>query len=251
MKVPAIAVCDDEKMARDVVKTAVTSLLSQEGFEADVEVFGSTAELEERMGSRAFDLLLLDIGMQPEGGLAFARKLREGNSAVQIIFISNHIEKVFDTFSVRPFAFVRKTRFMEDIAAALGRWITGMRDRREPGAGRGVLLKKKNGMALYDTDKIIYVESCRNKQLLHLTDKKDPDEVIGSLVQIEQQLSGFGFLRVQKSFIVNLRHISEISTERIVMSDGSFVPISRGKTRDVKSAYMDWLQQTDIIMGGG
>ena len=112
MKVPAIAVCDDEKMARDVVKTAVTSLLSQEGFEADVEVFGSTAELEERMSSRAFDLLLLDIGMQPEGGLAFARKLCEGNSAVQIIFISNHIEKEFDTFSVRPFAFVRKMRFM-------------------------------------------------------------------------------------------------------------------------------------------
>ena len=65
---------------------------------------------------------------------------------------------------------------------------------------------------------------------------------------IDEKLSNAGFLRIQKSFLVNLAHVSEIFTELIVMSDGSKLPISRGKTREVRSVYMNWLQNKDIIM---
>lgn len=248
MKKVAIAICDDERMARDVVRSAVVSILAENDVDADVEVFENPIDLEERMRTKNFDLFLLDIGMSPESGLTFARKLRLGSKAAEIMFVSNYVDRVFDTFSVQPFAFIRKTRFMEDISVAFKRWISRIASGICHGSDRQVLFKKKNGMAVYETDRIIYIESRKNKQLLMLTDRKEPDEVCESLSAIDEKLSNAGFLRIQKSFLVNLAHVSEIFTELIVMSDGSKLPISRGKTREVRSVYMNWLQNKDIIM---
>ena len=248
MKKVAIAICDDERMARDVVRSAVVSILAENDVDADVEVFENPIDLEERMRTKNFDLFLLDIGMSSESGLTFARKLRSDSKAAEIMFVSNYVDKVFDTFSVQPFAFIRKTRFMEDISVAFKRWISHIASGICHGSDRQVLFKKKNGMAVYETDRIIYIESRKNKQLLMLTDRKEPDEVCESLSAIDEKLSNAGFLRIQKSFLVNLAHVSEIFTELIVMSDGSKLPISRGKTREVRSVYMNWLQNKDIIM---
>lgn len=74
--------------------------------------------------------------------------------------------------------------------------------------------------------------------------------MIESLSSLEEKLAPLGFMRIQKSFIVNFRHVGEIKTGRVIMSDGSDVPISRGRTRDVMAAYMNWLHDHSAITSG-
>lgn len=247
-----VAVCDDEKIARQIVRTAVAGIFEKEGVEADIETFSNAIDLEERMNYCTFDLLLLDIEMEPLSGQEFAAKLRDKNINVDIIFVSSYMDKVFDTFYVQPFAFVRKTCFIEDMTRAVGKWLASVRLSVPNIVGNeSVLMKKKNGMGKYNAGKIIYVEAKKNRQLIRLTDKPERDEVIESLASLEEKLVPLGFMRVQKSFIVNFRHVGEIKTGRVIMSDGSDVPISRGKTRNVVSSYMDWLHNHSAVNIGG
>lgn len=241
-----IAICDDEQMARDIVKSAVISAINSAQATAEIDICSSTSELEEKMKSKTFDLLLLDIGMQPESGLKFANRLRKTNNQVDIIFISSFIDKVFDTFSAQPFAFVRKTRFMEDIELALKRWLES--PKRSDVAQNGLLLKTKNGVGFFSTNDIISIEGKKNKQLITVSGKDDISEVYDSLQHIEEMLEGQGFLRVQKSFIINFAFVKEIITDEVVLSNGIHIPIGRGRTREVKKAYIDWLSDGNMML---
>ena len=246
-----IAVCDDEKIARQIVRTAIAGIFEKEGAEADIETFSNALDLEERMNYCTFDLLLLDIEMEPLSGQEFADRLRSRNMNVDIIFVSSYMDKVFDTFYVQPFAFVRKTCFIEDITRAVGKWLASVRHSVPNAPGyESILMKKKNGVGKYNAGKIIFVEAKKNRQLIKLSDKQERDEVIESLSSLEEKLAPLGFMRIQKSFIVNFRHVGEIKTGRVIMSDGSDVPISRGRTRDVMAAYMNWLHDHSAITSG-
>lgn len=139
-----IAVCDDEKIARQIVRTAIAGIFEKEGAEADIETFSNALDLEERMNYCTFDLLLLDIEMEPLSGQEFADRLRSRNMNVDIIFVSSYMDKVFDTFYVQPFAFVRKTCFIEDITRAVGKWLASVRHSVPNAPGyESILMKKK------------------------------------------------------------------------------------------------------------
>ena len=55
-------------------------------------------------------------------GITFI-KTPGGNSRIQIIFVSNREDKVFDALRTNPGGFIRKSRFLEDVSAVVGQWI--------------------------------------------------------------------------------------------------------------------------------
>ena len=57
------------------------------------------------------------------------------------------------------------------------------------------------------------------------------------LNEIEEKLSGQGFFRCHRSFLVNMRHITHISNTELTMSDGSVVLLSKYRVKDFMLAY--------------
>lgn len=248
-KTCSVAVCDDEKIAVDVITSAVTSIF---GNRATVEKFYDTASLSERMKSKIFDLLLLDIempyGKNSWGGVAFAKEIRRNHVAVDIIFVSNRTDRVFDTFECNPFAFVRKSNLMPDIKRALQRYIA----EKERFADRPdtLLLKKRNGIGVYDPEKIMYFEGMQNVQRVYMADSDDYDEIYSSISALCETLSDRGFFCPHRSFVVNFGYVAEIQTGKVIMKNGFEIPIRRGFTKDVRVAFMNYLQSRNILING-
>ena len=238
-----IAVCDDERFAADAIASAAERELSRRGAEVDIEVYTALEELAKRMDSVGFDLVLLDIEMPGIDGIQFGRALREIGFGTDIVYVSNSEERVFESLSLRPLGFVRKSHFNADMADAME---TFVRERRKQGKNRTITLKMAHAMGTFDVDDIAYVEAHRREKVVHLVNGRT-EEVLTTLDEMGEKLAPYGFFRVHKGFLVNFAHVRQVTAQGFVVGRDT-VPIGRSKVSEAKRAYMDYLNNKNAIM---
>ncbi len=240
----SIAVCDDEKLALDVVSSAVKSLMNKYSVTGGVETFFSARDFLERTKTKTFDLIFLDVEMPELSGIKLGKILRASLDAVKIIFVSGREDKVFDTFEVSPFAFVRKNKLLTDLESTFLRFSKG---EKEKASDNKIILKKRSGIAAIDVNLIEYIESNRNFQNVLMSDGSVA-ETSSSMAEIEKTLSKHGFLRVHRGYIVSLRFIKSLSFSAITMKNGAEIPVSRGLMPTIKLKFMEFLQENNIFI---
>lgn len=97
-----------------------------------VEAFSdSAAFLFQYPGSYPFDLIFLDIDLGGMDGMALARKIRETDSEVPILFLTNHKEYVFEGYEVQAFRYLLKP-VTEDTLFPLLEELQAMRGQEKP-----------------------------------------------------------------------------------------------------------------------
>ncbi len=233
-----VAVCEDQEeichyFAREIIKRFQTLFR-----DIQINEFLDPIKLYEQANQQHYDVFFLDIDMPKIDGIDLAVKLRAMCENAEIIFISNQIERVFQSFSVSPLRFIRKDRFIDEIddaiAAVLQKFSSGEK-----------IEVVQNGMHIFvEIKDIVYIESLKRIQLIHTF--KEVLEVYHKIGDYEKELSGYGFIRVHKSFLVNYRFIYGISTEKIVLNDKTEIPLSRHRQQAVKSEYRKLLMKEQV-----
>ena len=72
---------------------------------------------------------------------------------------------------------------------------------------------------------IIYVEGMAEYLRIHVSSQPKPLVVLFSMKKMEERLEGHSFMRIHKSYIINLRHLSEINKSRVVLDNGTDLPV--------------------------
>ena len=94
-----IAYCEDEPAQRSRMELLLRTFAERKRLPLTVEAFSdSAAFLFQYPGSYPFDLIFLDIDLGGMDGMALARKIRETDSEVPILFLTNHKEYVFEGY---------------------------------------------------------------------------------------------------------------------------------------------------------
>lgn len=97
-----IAYCEDEPAQRSRMELLLRTFAERKRLPLTVEAFSdSAAFLFQYPGSYPFDLIFLDIDLGGMDGMALARKIRETDSEVPILFLTNHKEYVFEGYEDR------------------------------------------------------------------------------------------------------------------------------------------------------
>lgn len=234
-----IGICDDDTFALDLVQDAVSMVLRNKRIQGQVKVFRRVRDLEKKMEQMQFDLLLLDIDMPGMDGITFGKKLRSEKSRIDIIFVSNREDKVFDSLKVNPFGFIRKKRFLEDVQGVMENYLEG----RAEDISKKLVIQGKEKTEVFEIEEILYVEGQRKIQQIYMAGQQTPAEVKKSLQELETELESHGFLRVHKGYLVNYRHIRLFQGNDILLDSGDCVPVSRRKLQEVKEAYMELMQE--------
>lgn len=244
MKYIKVAVCDDEENVTEVISSTVRTAFGKRDVAADVETFVSASALLRRMNDLVFDLLFLDIDMPGMDGIAFGEKLRSGNDKTDIIYVSNREDRVFEALKVRPFGFVRKSRFLSDVADVITRYLLSVPARE----GHTVTVQSKSGIVNVRADEIIYFEGSGKFQLMHVNGREHPLAVYRPMEKLESELEPFGFIRIHKGMLVNYRFISRILVGEVELTDGEKLPLSRRKATEIKQRYLELLSGSGSVM---
>ena len=201
----------------------------------------SYATGEELLASgKRFDIVFLDIRLEGINGIETARKLREKQDDMVLIFITGLREYVFDALDLYAFQYLLKPVDEKKFAEVLGR------AEREAGRKREkqrIFLKTRN-LTLDQAD-ILYIESRGKKVEIHTVRETEDIQIYAAMEELEGQL-GEGFYRCHRSYIVNMVYIAEYNSDSIFLTNGNKVYLAKKKYGEFVKAYMWYLQNGGV-----
>ena len=240
-----VAVCDDDEAALSIIASSLKNVFAAHGVEATTSLFSSALELQKVMPTRRFDLLLLDIDMPGLDGIEFARQLREQRDKVDIMYISNREDKVFDSLRVSPVGFIRKSRFLEDMSEVVGAYLEARKDRHRTSV---VVLREGESVYPVQVSSIVYIEGQRKQQVVHVEGRERPICLTRTMAELEEELSGEGFIRIHKGYLVNYRYIQVVKDGEVHLTNGEHLPVSRRKERETKERLLELVQSNERMV---
>lgn len=233
-----IALCDDDVTALPIIAGAADSAFRAQGVRPELVHFSSGKALLEAMEKTQFQIILLDIEMPELDGIVVGKAIREKNDNTPIIYVSECENRVFESFEVQPLGFVRKSNFLNDIAAVVQLYIkTSQQDRNS----EYLEFKTRGGILTLKSKQIRYIEGSRNYQMLYTAAGPEPIEVKMTMDRLENLMEPHGFIRIHKGYLVNYRYVQRIYANQLFLQDGIPLPIGRSKVGEVKSRYLSLL----------
>ena len=231
-----IAICDDDN--RDLLQLA--SLLEAYRHDRKAKLtyvsFQSATELLASMDSSDYDLLLLDMLMPGVNGMQAAREIREHNSRTEIVFLTSSPEFAVESYSVRAHYYLLKPATEEKLFPILDRLMDSFKKPED-----ALHIKTQTSVFSLPYGKIEYIEVSAKKLYFYLTDG-DNREVSGSLADFERALlKRPGFMKVHRSYLVNLQWVRELRQGELVTVTGRRVPVARTAYPLVRTAYTQFL----------
>lgn len=226
-----VGICDDE--AQDLERMHQTlchcmEILEEKEFE--VFLFRKAGELLEESRKHAFSLIFLDVMMPEWSGFDLASQLGLGRGETKVVFVSNHESMVFDSYDYSPLWFVRKSKLEKDMLRALQKY-------EQITARKKISYRIKNGFKSYDVrlDELMYIE-CEGHTMKIQTSDGNTYSVYGSLRPVEMELAKYGFIRIHKNYLVNLRYVKEVSKKNVRLRDGSELDMGRARRKEMEEA---------------
>lgn len=240
-----LAICDDDKMALGVVSGAIRSAFENNGVEADIHLFPSTKKLNEAMENEKFQLIFLDIDMPGMDGIQYGKYLRKTDASTEIIYVSNCESRVFESFEVHPFGFIRKSNFLKDLSDVIELYVAAHKD---SGPSQTIDLPTHYSSRIsVKVESILYFEGNGIYQVLYRTDG-EPVEIVSRMEQLETVLVEQGFMRIHKGYLVNYRHIVRIDVLEVTLDNGQKLPVSRRKSKEIKQQYLQLGRKYGVLM---
>ena len=229
-----IAVCDDNPADADYVADIIRRWAQACAVLMEIERFPSAEafwfQYEE---NRCYDILFLDIEMEPEGmnGIELAAKLRENNSSIQLVFVTGYMDYIADGYDVEALHYLLKPVTEEKLGSVLARALERVKAREKE-----LFLQTTDGSVRVLSSEIRYLEVQRNYVTIHAAEEYTVKRTLGDL---EKELDE-SFFRTGRSFIVNLRFVRKITKTQVFLKDGAQVPLSRGLYEGINRAMIQY-----------
>lgn len=206
-----VGIVDDEAPARSELRY----LLSRH---AGVAVVGEAASARDAAAFvGACDALFLDVEMPGVSGLDLARLVGERSAAPAVVFVTAHTRYAAEAFAVEAFDYLLKPLDPDRLARVLER----LRARAQP-APRGVekiAVVAGGRTELVDEDDVHYVSADGDYTRVHTFDRSYLCTT--ALGALEESLPAARFLRIHRSYLVNLAKVAAVEragTDRLRVS---------------------------------
>ena len=214
---------DDEPLALQQLE----SYISKIDFLEPIAACSSAMEAAKVLSDQPADVIFCDINMPDLDGMSFVKSLA---SQPMVVFTTAYSEYAVEGFKVNAVDYLLKPfGFNEFENAALKvKRLYDLENKSEVSIldyDDSVYIKTDYKTVRVDISKIIYIEGMSEYLKIILDGQKDPVIALLSIKKLDGRLPGNRFMRVHKSYIINLSKISQVSKGHVLMQDGTSIPI--------------------------
>ena len=234
MKIKCIAI-DDEPLALE----QISSYIQKTPCLDCVALCQSAYEAMEYLANNDVELMFVDINMPDINGMDFVKSLKK---CPQVIFTTAYSEYAIEGFQVDALDYILKPISYAGFLKAANKAKTWFDlNQKQPETIQTtqdcLFVKSEYKLVRIMLTDIKYIESANEYIQIHLINDT-PVSTLIRLKSIEEQLPKDKFMRVHRSFIVNLDRVKVIERNRIVFENKVHIPIG-DQYKDVFQAFID------------
>jgi DNA-binding LytR/AlgR family response regulator len=211
-------VVDDDLMARKAIER-----LCEKNDQLDmIRTFDNGIDAITFMEQESVDLMFLDIEMPELSGIEMLNKLPV---TPMVVFTSSKTEYAFDAFEFQAVDFLKKPVTPQRFEQAVNKAFETIKKRQAYQSKTNDLYVREDGRFIrVSCDEILFFENVGD--YVRVKTVKGQHIIHGTLKGIDERLNDARFLKIHRSFIVNLDKIKDIEENSLVI-DKSVIPISR------------------------
>lgn len=228
-----ILICDDEQMLIDLEVSILQEYCRSTNIATTFFTFTDSLSAG-NIGE--FDIAFLDIDMEKVNGIELARKLRLKNPTSIIIFVTNFIQYAPEGYEVNAFRYLLKSDIPYKLIPYFVDSLQEVLNSRQT-----VTFSISGELIDVQTKNILYLESDKHIIVMHLiNDARTEYRFYGNMAVLSDKLQNLGFLRIHKSYLVNMEYIELLQYEKVYLKSGICVPSSEKKHKELKQLYLKW-----------
>ncbi len=184
-----------------------------------------------------YDIIFMDIALPGMNGFDAAKKLRETDPSVLLIFVTNMSRFAVAGYEVGAFDFIVKPVKYGALSLKLLRALQKL----EANADKKLAIPSSEGMRVIPVSTIKYVEVMNHDLIYHTTN--GDIKSYGSLKKVQAMLPQTGFARCNSCYLVNLKFVTGIKSYSVFVA-GEEIAISHAKKKDFMGAIAGYLEET-------
>lgn len=219
-------IVDDEPVAIRIIRQHLEKLNNYE----IVATRSNAMDAFEYLGQNEVDLLLLDIEMPELNGLEMYRSLK---NPPELILVTAHRDYAVEGFEVNAIDYLMKPVSFSRLLKALQRF-----EHQRTVSGNSADSSSQNHFFVtvdrikkkIDLEDIVYIESL--KDYVRIQTSREKIITRETMTDMEQQLPSDLFLRIHRSFIINMAKIQTVSYDEITVGNET-LPVGRTYRNDV------------------
>ena len=230
-----IVLCDDSPADLMVLRGHLEQL--KEKRPVDIISYTDGLDLLKDYKQKGFcDILVLDMRMKTMGGIEVAKHIRQLDDEVPILIVTATVDYAVEGYKVGAFRYIVKPVESGDFLSA----VEELLDRQQKKQASIFSFPSINGTTKLMTDHIYYLES--DLRTIRVVAKEGTFTFTGTISSLEEQLRPDGFIRIHKSFLVNVSHIYNIFKDSVTMDNKEVLPMSKHKRREVNQEFLSYME---------
>jgi two-component system LytT family response regulator len=231
---------DDEPLA---LKKLVTYIKKVPYLELVAEC-RSAIEAQQVIDQQQVDAIFLDINMPGLNGLDFAKSMQDHSKGPIMVFTTAYSEYAIEGYKANAVGYLLKPYSFDEFETAAQKVKDIMEIRHQSSAevsadpnDNVIYVKSDYRIVRIDISSIRYIEAMSEYLRISCDDKEKPVIVLLSMKKIEEHLPTNTFMRIHRSYIINLNKIREVKKNHVILEGDASLPIGD----NYKDTFMNYL----------
>lgn len=183
-----------------------------------------------------FDIILLDIQMKHMDGMSAAKEIRKLDEDVSFIFITTTVQYAVQGYLVDALGYVIKPVPYLAFSQILGKAVKKLMQKKEKFY---LSIDVEGGTMRLDANQILFLESQKHNVMIHAESGDYLTQ--GPLKRFEELLAGKGFSKCHNAYLVNLRFVTGIVQNQVLLGSNQQLTLSRAKKKEFLNSLTDYM----------
>jgi len=228
-----IAVCDDNPHDLKQIAEIIAQFAASCSVPVRYSLFDNAEQMLKATRTESFTHYLLDVIMSPLDGITAAREIRTFDAEAKLVFLTSFSEYAYQGYQVKACDYLLKPVQPDQLFSLLAHF-----KEKEDRTGECLCIQDGRSFFRLPFAHLSHLEINQKKLYFFLTNR-EIRQIPGSMAEYEKLLlSRPEFIKIHRSYIVNLNQISSLSPEGCMMFSGKNLPVSRLLYHQVQSQFM-------------
>lgn len=228
-----IAIVEDDAQQQEKLSKYITKCATENQIAVQIDRFSDGIQIVDNYGS-GFDVIYFDIEMALMDGMTAAKKIRQIDTEVIIVFITNHVQFAVEGYSVDAADFLLKPLNYFSFSEHFKK----IKKTFDNKSNRSMSFKATQGFRKINLDELLYAESEGHYIHLHLAD--ETLTIWDTMKNLEKKLLPFDFFRCNNGYLVNLKQVKGIENNHVLIGNEKLL-ISRPRKKEFLSVLTNYL----------